>query len=308
MNSKIRKLQALFGESLRLNAPLAEYTSAHVGGPALALIEINRQDELLRAVRLMWDLDLPYRIIGFGSKLLVADSGYAGVILINRSRQIDFEASSAQATVRADSGTSLIALAKQCAQLGLSGLEWCGSIPGTVGGAVYGNAGAHGSDTAACLLSARILTRESGLQSLENSAFDFHYRNSRFKAQAENVCIVDALFALTPGDPAEINAKLSELSAQRQRTQPPGPSFGSTFKNPPDNYAGKLLESVGLKGYCIGHASYSLQHANFILNDGQANASDYYQLIRLGQQRVQEQYGIQLQLEVEPLGDFDHES
>ena len=235
---------------------------------------------------------------------MVRDSGYEGIILHNRSHNIKNNTKVDHPLVLAESGAGLGEFAQLASRRGVSGFEWANSIPGTVGGAVYGNAGAHGSDVSEMLQSVLIITRERGSQLLTNQDMGFQYRSSKFKREHKPVVILEATFAGKMANPEDSLALLHELTEKRRKTQPVGPSFGSTFKNPPGNFAGKLLAEAGMKGVSCGDASFSTVHANFIVNNGKATAQDYYCLIRQGQRRVMEQFGVQLDLEIELLGEF----
>ncbi len=214
-------------------------------------------------------------------------------------------------TVWAESGANLGLVARQAARHGLSGLEWAAGIPGTIGGAVYGNAGAHGSDMASNLLVAEILhckelmqTGSSNREHWSVEKLDLAYRSSRLKRSPGRDVVLAALLRLQPGDPAVIRAKMDELVANRRRTQPPGASLGSMFKNPPGDYAGRLIEAAGLKGLTSGGAQISSVHANFFINLGAATAADFADLVRQARQAVLEQFGVELELEIEMLGEW----
>ncbi len=301
----IRKLQALFGDKLQENVRMANYTTTRVGGPTLGMISVYTADEMRRTVKTLWELDVPFRILGSGSNLLVSDSGYAGVMVHDRCHNVRIDTKGEQPVIFAEGGANLGAVSRQASLRGVSGFEWANSIPGTVGGAVYGNAGAHGTDVSKCLLQAQVITKAAGEQNLNSEEMGFKYRSSKFKRENEQVVILSASFAGTKVEPEVTQRLLEELTEKRRRTQPVGPSFGSTFKNPKGDFAGRLLEAAGMKGVSSGHASFSTVHANFILNDGEATAQDYYRLIRLAQKTVKEQFDVSLRLEIELLGDFE---
>jgi len=301
----LRKLQALFGDKLQENVRMANYTTTRVGGPASGMISVYTADEMRRTVKILWELDVPFRILGSGSNLLVSDSGYKGVMVHNRCHNIRIDTKREQPIIFAESGANLGAVSRQASLRGVSGFEWANSIPGTVGGAVYGNAGAHGSDISKCMLVAQVITKDEGEQSLDGEGMGFQYRSSKFKRNGEEVVILSASFSGIKVAPEVTQRLLEELTEKRRQTQPVGPSFGSTFKNPQGDHAGRLLEAAGMKGVTSGHASFSTVHANFILNDGEATAQDYYRLIRLAQKTVKEQFGVDLNLEVELLGEFE---
>lgn len=307
----IGSLQAVFGERLTYNMPLARYTAARVGGPAEAFLVIHSSDELAQAVSLLWEQGLSYRILGGGSNVLVSDAGVSGVVLLNRARRVRFNRATDPPTVWVESGASLGLVARQAASRGLSGLEWAAGIPGTLGGAVYGNAGAHGADMAGSLVVADILHRDKAVQTGGSrreewlvERMDFGYRSSALKRQPEEAVVLAALLRLEKSTPQSVKARLDELASYRRQTQPPGASMGSMFKNPPGDYAGRLIEAAGLKGRRIGNAQISTIHANFFLNLGRASAADILELIELARRTVVEQFGIVLELEIELVGNW----
>lgn len=301
----LRKLQALFGDKLQENVRMANYTTTRVGGPASGMISVHTADEMRRTVKILWELDAPFRILGSGSNLLVSDAGYKGVMVHNRCHNVRIDTKGEQPVIFAEGGANLGAVSRQASLRGVSGFEWANSIPGTVGGAVYGNAGAHGSDISMCMLMAQVITKSDGEQNLDSEGMGFRYRSSQFKRDGEEVVILSASFFGTKVEPEVTQKLLEELTEKRRQTQPVGPSFGSTFKNPKGDFAGRLLEAAGMKGVTSGHASISTVHANFILNDGEATAQDYYRLIRLAQKKVKEQFDVSLNLEIELLGEFE---
>ena len=303
----LRKLQALFGDKLQENVRMANYTTTRVGGPVSGMISVHTLDEMRRTVKILWDLDVPFRILGSGSNLLVSDTGYKGVMVHTRCHNVRIDTKGEQPVIFAESGANLGAVSRQASLRGVSGFEWANSIPGTVGGAVYGNAGAHGADISKCLIVAQVVTKADGEQNLDSEGMGFRYRSSKFKRDGEEAVILSASFSGTKVEPEVTQRLLEELTEKRRQTQPVGPSFGSTFKNPKGDFAGRLLEAAGMKGVTSGHASISTVHANFILNDGEATAQDYYRLIRLGQKSVKEQFDINLHLEIELLGEFEND-
>lgn len=303
-NLPLSQLQEVFGERLQENVQMTNYTTTRVGGPVTGLISINSAREMEFALTNLWKLNVPYHILGSGSNLLISDSGYDGIVLHNRSHNVKVNTKIDPPLVIAESGASLGQVAQLASRRGVTGFEWANSIPGTIGGAVYGNAGAHGTDISQMLQSALVLTRENGTQLLSNEEMGYQYRSSIFKREHKSVTILEATFVGQKADPEDCMNLLHELTEKRRATQPVGPSFGSTFKNPVGNFAGKLLAEAGMKGVSCGGASFSTVHANFIVNNGGASAQDYYCLIRQGQKRVMEKFGVQLDLEIELLGEF----
>ncbi len=307
----MHRLERAFGKQLRRQVPLAPYTAARLGGPAEVLLEARSAYALAQAVSLLWEEGLDFILLGGGSNVLVSDRGVRGVVLLNRARKVRFETAATPPTVWAELGANLGLVARQAARHGLSGLEWAAGIPGTIGGAVYGNAGAHGSDMASNLLVAEILhckelmqTGSSDREHWSVEKLDLAYRSSRLKRSPGRDVVLAALLRLQPGDPAVIQAKMDELVANRRRTQPPGASLGSMFKNPPGDYAGRLIEAAGLKGLTSGGAQISSVHANFFINLGAATAADFADLVRQARQAVLEQFGVELELEIEMLGEW----
>ncbi len=293
-------LKHTFGDRLQRNVPLAPYTAARLGGAADMLLAVHHADELAQAVQLLWQADLPFHILGGGSNVLVSDAGVRGVVLLNRARAVRFS----EHSVWAESGANLGNIARQAARKGLSGLEWAVSIPGTVGGAVFGNAGAHGGETAAQLQLAEILHPAQGRIQVSPADLGYAYRSSALKRGELPGVVLSAAFRLEPAPVERIQQQMAAFVEHRKRTQPPGASMGSMFKNPPGDYAGRLIEAAGLKGTRIGGAEISPVHANFFINHGDATASDLYQLICLARETVARKFGITLELEIELLGEF----
>jgi UDP-N-acetylmuramate dehydrogenase len=299
---------------LEYGAPLARHTAARLGGPAEVLLEVHSTPELEEALRACWQLDLPYALLGGGSNVLVSDAGVRGVVILNRARQVRFLEQLDPPQVWAESGANFGMLARQAAERGLAGLEWAAGIPGTLGGAIVGNAGAHGSDMASNLLLAEILHRihlpgngqagEIRREEWPVERLAYAYRSSALKRQPGQAAVLAATLRLERSTPEAVQARMDEFVAHRRRTQPPGASLGSMFKNPPGDYAGRLIEAAGLKGARSGDALISPVHANFFINLGQARAADFYALIGLARQAVQERFGIQLELEIELLGEW----
>lgn len=296
-------LRRMFGEAARENVPLAPFTSARIGGPADMLIAVTSQEELVRAVSHLWEKGLPFFLLGGGSNVLVSDRGVRGVVLLNKAKALQFEeAPSPQ--VRAESGAGFSQLAHRAAGRGLSGLEWAATVPGTVGGAVYGNAGAFGGDVARSLTSAEVLL-ESGAETWPVEKMAYGYRTSVLKRAQVKAVVLAATFALQPATKEAASVKISEFSARRKATQPPGASMGSMFKNPEGDHAGRLIEAAGLKGTRIGGAEISTVHGNFFVNHDPTLAADVRALIRLAQETVMEKTGIPLELEIELIGEWE---
>jgi UDP-N-acetylmuramate dehydrogenase len=305
----IVRLQAEFGSRLQEQVLLARYTAARLGGPADWLLEVRSHAELARAVRILWEEEFPFHILGGGSNVLVSDRGIRGLVLLNRARKVRFEVNRTPPMVWAESGANFGLIARQAAQHGLSGLEWAAGIPGTLGGAVVGNAGAHSADMTSNLHVAEILHRieqtpvRAAQQTWTQTELAYGYRTSTLKEHPGQAVVLSAWLTLQPSTIADVQAKMDEYVAYRRRTQPPGASLGSMFKNPPGDHAGRLIEAAGLKGARSGGAEISPVHANFFINHTDANAADLRRLIELAQKEVLRQFGVALELEIELLGE-----
>ena len=307
-------LQQKFGSRLQTEVSLARYTSARIGGPAQVMLKAETANELANTVSVLWELGQPFLIIGGGSNILVADGGVRGVVVLNRARHVRFAEHTSPPTVWAESGVNFGLLARQAATRGFSGLEWAAGIPGTLGGAVVGNAGAFGADLSANLVMAEILHHKQQMKAGElpsvqrekwsKENFEYGYRTSVLKQHPGAAIVLSAKLQLERSTPQAVQARIDEHTVVRHRAQPPGASTGSMFKNPPGNHAGRLIDAAGLKGTRVGGAQISPLHGNFFINQGRASASDFYQLIRLAQTTVAEKFGIALELEIQLVGDW----
>ncbi len=290
-------------DGLRRDVGLAEFTTWKVGGPAEWFAEPGSEDELIALAAWAGSQGMPFRCIGAGSNLLIADSGLPGLTLCNRRLQ-GSRLDATEGWVEAVAGEPIPTLARKAARAGLSGLEWAVGIPGTVGGAAVMNAGAQGGCTAEWLDSVLVIdpARPETPFRLEASALDFAYRHSRL--QHEHLLVLSARFRLKTGeDPTEISARTSANLHSRTSTQPyQQPSCGSVFRNPEPQKAGRLIEGLGLKGLSVGGAQVSTLHANFIVNTGGALAAEIDALIGEVQERVWRAHAIHLHPEVKRLG------
>jgi UDP-N-acetylmuramate dehydrogenase len=310
-STTLERLAEAFGTRLQREIPLARFTAARLGGPAEALIEVHTIEELIQAVELGWQENIPLTVLGGGSNVLVSDVGVHGLVVINRARDVRFESEEEPPFVWAESGANFGLLARQAAQHGLSGLEWAAGIPGTLGGAVVGNAGAHGQDMAATLRLAEILhhirtERDAAVRRevWRVEKLDYSYRSSILKRDPDDAVVLAAELVLKRSTVQEVQKRIDDLVNYRRRTQPPGASMGSMFKNPPGDYAGRLIEAAGLKGYRIGDAQISSLHANFFINLGNASAREIHELIDRARKTVEDKFGVRLELEVELLGEW----
>lgn len=293
-------------QAMRANEPLARYTALRIGGPADLLAVVESVEMLRQTVTAAWESFVSCQVLGGGSNVLVSDAGVRGLVVLNRARAVTFvpRRPGGGRTVRAESGVSFSTLAKQCVARGLAGLEWAVGIPGSVGGAVSGNAGAWGSNVASTLVRATVLEPDAGVSEWPVERFEYEYRSSTLKRQASRAVILQAEFALQDEDRQTLKARVADITARRRMSQPPGATCGSVFKNPPGDYAGRLIEAAGLKGQRRGGAEISPLHANFIVNRGEATATDVIALIDLARKAVQSQFGVVLELEIELVGEW----
>jgi UDP-N-acetylmuramate dehydrogenase len=289
--------------AIKSQASLSAFTSYRVGGAAEWYVAPRNLDALQASIEYAKELAIPVTILGAGSNLLVSDQGIPGLVIATRHfRSKYFDPQTGQLTVSA--GESIPSLAWEAADLGWEGLEWAVGIPGTVGGAVVMNAGAHNSCIADMLVSAEVLSPDGTLETLNPTELGYKYRTSLL--QGGKRIVTQATFQLQPGaDPEIVLATTKQHKQHRLSTQPYNfPSCGSVFRNPNPYSAGWLIEQAGLKGYQIGGAQVALLHANFIVNRGGAKASDIFCLISHIQREVQERWSIWLEPEVKMIGEF----
>ncbi len=304
----ISRFNEVFGDELRHDVSLARYTSARVGGTADMFLMVQNVSDLQMAVETAHTLAVPYFVLGGGSNILVADPGVRGLVIMNRAREVKFRNTGFSVICTVESGMNLSSLARQCIARGLGGLEWAVSVPGTVGGAVVGNAGAHGGDMSSALVAATIWEPGEGARIYSNEELAYGYRDSLLKReQAETDprrVVLIAELELKPEPVDVLIARADGFTAHRKQTQPGGASTGSMFKNPEHYYAGYLIEAAGLKGLRMGDAAISEKHANFFVNEGKASAENVRALIAEAWHAVREQFGVELELEVELVGDW----
>jgi UDP-N-acetylmuramate dehydrogenase len=298
----IDSLYARLGDKVKENVSLAPYTSARIGGPADILITAESADELARIIKLLQKQEFDYIILGGGSNVLVSDKGVRGVVVLNRAKGVRFH-NGDDPSVTAESGVVFSNLANRCAAKGLAGLEWAATVPGTIGGAVYGNAGAFGGDMAGNLIWAELLT-ENGREKFTPEQMGYGYRTSILKRGELDGIVLCAELRLQNSTKEAVSTTIEQFSAHRKTTQPPGASMGSMFKNPNGDYAGKLIEAAGLKGTRIGNAEISPLHGNFFINHDNTKAEDIRALIELVMKTVKEKQGVDLELEVELVGEW----
>jgi UDP-N-acetylmuramate dehydrogenase len=290
-------IRAEFGNAVQENVVLAPYTSARIGGPADVLLTVKSADELAHAMQFIWEHELPHYVLGGGSNVLVNDEGFRGVVVLNKAKEVRFE-SGDQPSVWCESGVVFSNLANRCASKAMGSLEWGATVPGTIGGAVYGNAGAFGGDVSMNLIWAEVLT-VNGRETYSVEQMGYGYRTSVLKRHEIKAIVLSALLRLNHSTKEEVSVKIAGFSERRKATQPPGASMGSMFKNPNGDFAGRLIEAAGVKGTRIGNAEISTVHGNFFINHGETKASDVLALIHFAQETVLNKLGVQLELEVE---------
>lgn len=307
------------GLTVTRGEPLAKRTTFRIGGPADWFVVATTIEQLEAAAEVAAEHDLPLTVLGGGSNLLVSDAGIRGLVVANQTRwhgPAEDWAGLRHDLLRdgqwvAESGVLLAGLARATIKAGRAGLEWAVSVPGTAAGAVIGNAGAHGGDTAANLAWALVWRAGAGREVLSREALRYVYRSSLLKEQlladsgGPKPVVLAAGFGLPPGAVAELTAKADEYLARRRATQPVEPSAGSIFRNPPGEYAGKLIEGLGLKGHRVGGAQFAPRHANFIVNTGDATAADVAALINLARRQVFDATGLVLIPEILFIGAWD---
>jgi UDP-N-acetylmuramate dehydrogenase len=286
---------------LAVDAPLAPLTTLRVGGPADRLVAAATRDELLAGLRLARDARVPCFVLGNGSDLVVADAGIRGLVIRNRARSMGIDG----LRLVADAGSPMALLVRRCTAQGLAGLEFGTSIPGTLGGAVWANAGAHDREMRDVVVTVEAWDpADGGVRLLDADACAFAYRESRFKHSPE--VVVSATLALERGEMAAIAERVATHQAQRVATQPlADQNAGSVFRNPPGDHAGRLIDAAGLKGLRLGSAAVSERHANFIVTDRAARAADVRALGDRVRAEVQARFGIELAYEIEFVGDWD---
>jgi UDP-N-acetylmuramate dehydrogenase len=297
------EIQRRIGVKTSRREPLARFTTYRLGGPADLFAEVHNLFELRGLLRFARSRELPVTILGRGSNVVIADAGVAGLVILNRAAQHRFEGH----VLTADSGLAMARAATLGKDHGLSGLEFGLAIPGTVGGAVWANAGAHDSDVAAILVEAGVLHADGREETLTAAELALGYRDSALKhAPPEAPEVVTwASFRLAPADPATIAGRLDEIRRWRQAHQPLGmPSAGSVFRNPLPDSAGRMIDALGLKGTRVGGAVVSAKHANFIVTDGPATAADVRRLGERVRAEVERATGIRLHFEIVFIGDW----
>jgi UDP-N-acetylmuramate dehydrogenase len=283
--------------------PLAPYTSLRVGGLADWFVLAKSGQELADGLRWARDRDLPVRVIGGGSNLLIAEAGVEGLVIKTGATRGEVEEMQGQPVLVAEAGANLANLSRRLAKQGFGGLEWAANVPGTVGGAAVNNAGAFGGETARCIVTVTLVDAGGARFELDADELGYAYRTSVLKRREHgDVAVERVKLRLTPSTPQQADGLVKLNNAQRMRSQPRTLSAGSVFANPDGDFSGRLIEAAGLKQTRVGGAEISEQHANFIVNPGNATARDVYTLMRLAQDAVYERAGVWLKPEIELLG------
>ena len=297
-------IQRRIGVKTSRDEPLGRFTTMRVGGPADLFATAHNAFELRALVRFARSRGLPHLLLGRGSDIVIADAGVRGLVIQNRAEGSRVE----DGGYTAESGVPMARAATETQKAGLTGLEFGLAIPGTVGGAVWANAGAHESDVATVLETARVLDAAGSEVIVAGDELAFAYRDSRFKhtqPDAPAEVVLDATFRLEAADAQTIKERLDDIRRWRQAHQPLGiPSAGSVFRNPDGTSAGKLIDEAGLKGLRIGGATVSEKHANFIVNDQKGTATDVRRVAERVRAEVRERHGVDLQFEIEFVGDW----
>ena len=289
---------------MRTEVPLGTYSYALCGGPCAVLFETDGAEMLRDLASACIRGGLPCRVLGGLSNVLVSDDGFDGVILLNRKGTISHETHpDGTVDLFAEAGTLMGQLVRYCEENGISGLEWAAGLPGTLGGAVIGNAGAFGGDIASIFIGTDCLDRNGQVTRLDRDGMAFAYRASALKGTNTGSVLLSAALRLEKGIPEQIREKGDACRERRRSSQPYGqPSLGSVFRNPEGMSAGKLIEDAGLKGTSVGKAVVSEKHANFIVTEKGVRAADYLALVDLVRDRVLENSGVLLEPEIELLG------
>lgn len=283
-----------------VDEPMKKHTTFRIGGPADFYVEPDEK-QLIKLLRIAKECDMPVTVVGNGSNLLVGDGGIRGLTVGIGKGLSKIEVS--DNTITAGAGAILASAASKAADASLGGMEFAAGIPGSIGGAVVMNAGAYGGEIKDIIISATVLTADGQVREIPKEELDLSYRHSCISEKG--YIVLGAKLALTPKPQDEIRAEMAQLREKRVEKQPlEYPSAGSTFKRPEGYFAGKLVMDAGLRGYSVGDAQVSEKHCGFVINKGNAAAADVLTLIKDVQERVMEQFGVQLEPEVKMIGEF----
>lgn len=292
------------GERVKEHEPLSRYTSFGIGGPADILVVANRVQEMEHLAAMAREASIPFLVLGRGSNVLVADAGIRGLVIVNACKGFFW---ARQGLLVAHSGTLLTKIARWTVVQGWAGLEWAVGIPGTLGGAVVGNAGAYGGDMSRTVQWVDVLDVDGTVERLGVEELEYDYRTSSLKRGVSETyprIVLDVALRLEPADSEVLQKKISCIMRRRKMHTPEGQSAGSVFKRTVQYPAGFLIDQAGLKGLRVGDAEISTKHANFFMNAGRATAADMRELIERAQREVREAFSQELEPEIEFLGEW----
>ncbi|MEI3336249.1 MAG: UDP-N-acetylmuramate dehydrogenase [Clostridium sp.] len=286
-------------DEVKINALMKEHINFEVGGPADILLIPSKVEQIIESIKICKENNIPYFVMGNGSNLLVKDGGIRGVV-IKLTGLTNLEVNEEE--IKADCGVMLKELSDKALENSLTGLEFACGIPGSVGGAVFMNAGAYNGEIKNVIKEAQVITSSGEIVTLSKDELELGYRTS--KVMKDNSIVINATFKLEKGNKEEIKETIDDLTQKREEKQPlEYPSAGSTFKRPEGYFAGKLIQDSGLKGYSIGGAAVSSKHSGFVINKGNATAKDILDLIAYIQEKVKKQFGVELHTEVRIIGE-----
>lgn len=288
-------------ENVHTDEPMSRHTTFRIGGSADYFVKPGNADEVAAVIAVCREYNIPYFILGNGSNLLVSDDGYRGMI-INIMDNMDSVTVDGR-IITAQAGAMLVRVSVKARDNALTGLEFASGIPGTIGGAVYMNAGAYGGEMKNVVKTVRAIDEYGRIYELDSEKMDFSYRHSI--VEERKLIVLEVTLELEHGSREAINDRMKELAEARRSKQPlEYPSAGSTFKRPEGYFAGKLIMDAGLRGYSVGGAQVAEKHCGFVINKGGATASDVVELIRDVQHDVDDKFGVTLEPEVKMLGEF----
>ena len=295
-----KKLEKINSLNLKENVRMKDYTSFKVGGKADLLITPQNKKSLAKALKFISHTNIPFFVLGSGSNIIVSDKGYRGIVVhLEDLNKVEIK----NKQIIAQTGISLSNLANKAKEAKLTGLEFASGIPGSLGGALFMNAGAYGGEMKDVVESVLAVNYKGDFQKIDAETLNLSYRDSLL--QKENLIAVEATITLEHGEKEKISSKMKELNKKRKLKQPlDWPSAGSIFKRPKNDYAGRLIEKAGMKGYNIGDAQVSKKHAGFIINKGQATAKEIKELIETVRNKVYEKSGIHLEIEPKFIGEI----
>ena len=286
-------------DEVKINALMKEHINFEVGGPADILLIPSKVEQIIESIKICKENNIPYFVMGNGSNLLVKDGGIRGVV-IKLTGLTNLEVKDEE--IKSDCGVMLKELSDKALENSLTGLEFACGIPGSVGGAVFMNAGAYNGEIKNVIKEAEVITSSGEIITLSKDELELGYRTS--KVMKDNSIVINATFKLEKGNKEEIKETIDDLTQKREEKQPlEYPSAGSTFKRPEGYFAGKLIQDSGLKGYSIGGAAVSSKHSGFVINKGNATAKDILDLIAYIQEKVKKQFGVELHTEVRIIGE-----